>query len=84
MFVAIFLVSLAILSERRINFDKLAKAPILGTRFFSHISESQCDPSTKMYTTSAVISEDQKEMICKKFRNPFLKKVNVKVNDVDL
>ena len=33
-----------------------------------------------MYTTSAVISEDQNEAICKKFINPFLKKVDVKVN----
>ena len=32
-----------------------------------------------MYTTSAVISEDQKEVIFKKFMNPLLKKVNVKV-----
>ena len=37
-----------------------------------------------MYTTSAVIGEDQKEVVLKKFMNPFLKKINNKVNDVDL
>ena len=37
-----------------------------------------------MYTTSAVISEDQKEVVLKKSMNPFLKKINDKVNDVDL
>ena len=33
-----------------------------------------------MYTTSAVIGEDQKEVVLKKFMNPFLKKINNKVN----
>ena len=37
-----------------------------------------------MYTTSAVISEDQKEVVLRKSMNPVLKKINDKVNDVDL
>ena len=78
------LASLAILSEKGINFDKPQK-PLYWAQGFSHISESQCDPNTKcIYTTSAVISVDQKEVIFKKFMNPFLKKVNVKVNMLTL
>ena len=38
----------------------------------------------QMYTTSAVISEDQKEVVSKKSMNQFLKKINNKVTDVDL
>ena len=37
-----------------------------------------------MYTTSTVISEDQKGVVLKKSVNPFSEMVNDKVNDVDL
>ena len=69
-------------------FFKLAKLSIIigphWVQVFSHISESQCDPNTKGIPLKQPSVKIKRGQFRKKIVNPFWRKVDYKVNDVDL